>query len=463
MLFFKVFVNFDVFDAFDGIKVSLQSPLQNGASPSHGSKFLDINSDCILTVMELEDVATLISLYETNKKLSSLVDYVMQQKLAKKSVKIVTPNTANSDQAEKDDSITIDNFVVASKMLKYFGKYIMRMELDFPTTDNQTEEIEELVNLHCSQTLFELIVRADNGDIFRSMTKPFQKVENILLKKHIKSLCNNVLNFNDLFPNLRSLNFVYVKVSDTRCIEQEFPHLEHLSIDVNQFETYEYFTVPVLERFMQKNTHLKSVSLQLVWPSVLKLVAENLPELESLEIVHYYETNETHENIQFEKVHTFKMKQSSFSAPSNVTFDELKELIIDGCPTYCHRWLQFIEKHPKLQRLTVIDRDLSTSDIIILANSRFNVNEISFHSNGNIDGDDIAYLIKQTNLQKITMKQSVLKKGKCHDCHGADNSLQDDQNSFKSIKNTLQHFLGYNWDVRENDEEIIIQKNQDSY
>lgn len=424
---------------------------------------MGLNFDCQLQVLEVLDIASLVSLYETNKRLSSLVEYVIQQKFAKKSVTIVTPFANNEfyDQTEINDSITINDFRLASKVLKYFGHLIVHLELDFPSTDNQIEEIEELVNLHCSNTLTELIVRADNGDIFRSMTRPFQKVENIRLKKHIKNLCNKLLNFSDLFPSLRRLNFVYVKVSDTRCIEQIFPNLEHLQIDVNHFETSEYFTEPVLERFMQKNRHIRSLTLQLVTPSVLKLVAENLPELEYLEVQHYYETNDTNNSIHFGKVKRFVMKQSSFSAPNNVIFDELMDLHIDGLPKYCRRWFQFIEMHPQLQRIEVTGRDLNASDIMRMAHSHFNVSEISLHSSGNVDSHDIAYLIKHTNLQSIILKESVLIKRKYHDCHNStSNYLRDDQ---ISIERTLRQFFGDKWNVNENHSEIIIQKRNGKY
>lgn len=214
---------------------------------------------------------------------------------------------------------------------------------------------------------------------------------------------------------------------------------------------------------MQKNPHIRSLSLQLAYPRVLKLVAQNLPELESLSLEHYYETSETQGNIRFEKVKSFSMQQSSFSAPNNVTFNELTELRIDGLPKYCRRWFQFIEKHPNLQRVEVVKRDLSASDVMRLANSRFNVSEISFHYGDDVDGDDIAYLIKQTNLQSIILKESISHKANCHDCHSANNYFQDDKISLKSIKNTLRQSFGDKWNARENNSEIIIEKNKDKY
>lgn len=434
---------------------------------------MELNIDCQLIILELTDLSTLISLSETNKHLQHLVEYTLRHKFAKKCVAIVNPFAKDDfdDQVEIHNCVAINDFELASKVLTSFGHLIVSLELDFPTTDNQIEEINALVNLYCSKTLTELVVRADNGDIFRSMTKPFQKVENILLKKHIKSLCNKMMNFNDLFPALKRLNFVFIKVSDTRCIEQIFPYLEHLRIDINQFETFEYFTEPVLERFMQKNPHIRSISLQLVTPSVLRKVANTLNELEFLEIEHYYESSDVDYKIHFKNVTKFVFRESRYSAPSNMIFDELMELQIDAKPEKCTRWFQFIESNQNLQKIDVVGRDLSVTDIIRLTHSNLNASEISFYSDKDVTSEDIAYLIEGSRLQKVTLKKRISDKyrylGNVMTTKSSNKKKnfdgKYDQKSVEAIKSTLKQFFGEKWKVKENISEIFLQKRKEKH
>lgn len=147
---------------------------------------MDVNDDCQLIILDKLGVRALVSMAESNTRFLHLAKEIFRCKYSKRTFKIT--NTFETDQDEVYETSTIVrivHFEMAQKILKYFGHLIENLDVTYWLTRDKgkkSNEISELINLYCSESLIDLVVFKDlRLKFFENMERPFKKVENLKL------------------------------------------------------------------------------------------------------------------------------------------------------------------------------------------------------------------------------------------------------------------------------------------
>lgn len=352
-------------------------------------------------IIEKCEIIDLISLAETNKHLQFLVKNVFRRLYSSRTIQFVTPfrvQTGTTYEAEEQyNQIFIDTYETAIKVLKHFGPLIGSIKLDMTRFDDKFISLNNLISYQCADTLKSLEFNTHDNGVFDHFVKPFAVLETLTLYGGFQSLHSDALNDVDLFPTLCSITLINVDFKDKTCIDRNFPHLEKAYIDIHH--SAHRLNKESVAKLIKKNPQIKQ--LQLIHPmiSLLNHIAEDLHQLESLELVFYQEIdlNFVEYDIHFDSVKRLKMSGGFFSMPINTTFGNLVEFETDAKPDYCQRWMEFIEQSNCLEIIRLNDRHLSRDEFTRLTNA--NVNLMAFYPKceTNINIENIFEFIERNN------------------------------------------------------------------
>lgn len=415
---------------------------------SANGNLLDFNVDCQLLIFESLDLPDLISLTETNKIFLPLVKYVLRRRFAKKSITItgLYPNgeriRAEFYVRETEVNIRIQHIVIASKVLTYFGYLIQNLRIEhYFLPKDELISLYKLVSLHCSETLTQIHLNNELEDVFTEFSKPFKRVENVSLSGGFERLYNSQFSFNELFPAMRRLCLGDSNVFDMNWVDQKLPNLEHVSINI--WITYSIpgcFNETIVERLFKANPHIRSLDLDYVSPNMLKLVSDELKNLETLRIAHYdMSLDDGSKSLYFEHLKSFTMELGTHSMPQRITFGNLEVFKTDATPEDCYRWVEFIERDKNVKKLQV-NAFLMNDEILRLATATSNLEEVLIMCESDIESESVVKLIKHfKQLKKLDLKMR-------------------DTNSTDMIMNILRPTFETDWFISNDIENNVILK-----
>lgn len=353
----------------------------------------------------------LYSLARTSKYYETFVgDIIIKRKFAMKMVIFDTLLLSDSPKfitEETSEYIMVNDVQTAKKLLKQFGQYIQHLNfVNVPAKNNlnlvRYKEIYELIQQHCSETLTGLHYRIMKNVFFEFITKPFANVQTISFSSTIIDLKNENLNFQQMFPALRNLHLNLISIQNTSTICLNYPHLNHLHVEYeNQF-----FTTQLIE----KNPQIRSLVLKNCYSQLLKVVSENLVNLEQLTLSDYIEPRS---NIQFqfhfENVKRFKMSNSKDpSIPSNITFGKHLEELDISVRSSDHSYIDFIENNKNLKKIRIdATLALNKNDIDRLAAANLDVVEMSLTCKLDIK-DSFFYQILIENCKQLEQLNLIM-------------------------------------------------------
>lgn len=399
-----------------------------------------------MLIIDQLDVPSLISLAETNQHFLILATDVVARKYSKTVIQIISPFYYNIEDHVhvKDDIITIQHFETAIKFIKHFGHLITNIQIMYHSIFRKSAaKLNRIINDCCSKTLIQIDVHSVQDDFFQDMTKPFEKVKTLSISGHFKDFGSDKLSFGDLFPSIRNLSLKDVQVSDTSIIDREFVHLEHLSMDIFKYDDNRRFTESDVRKIITNNSQIKGLVLAHCTRSVLRLVNELLPNLESLGLIYYTEYSfESHLEIVFQRLNSFTIEKSSHSLPKDVSFNRLKRFHTDCCPQECNRWIKLVQKSEKLKKLHVNNGLISDAHLLTLASGNLYLNEISFVCNGDVDDETIIRFVESNdNAIKIDISKNM-------------------PGLLTTLANIIRKNFANNWTINESEYTISLDKSK---
>lgn len=177
------------------------------------------------------------------------------------------------------------------KLIKYFGKYIKKLRVEYDSTDHQdNENIHHLIMKHCNLSL----VEAHFFGIEKRM-RFYRIMPNLMqLKLTQCHLSASVASFGYWCPNIRHLELEMIhSVTKTSCIEQHFPKLEHFGL-VNFIDCN--FNNKNVRRFIKHNPQLKELRICRdvfgfalnITNEFITFIDQMLPNLEFLDVIHMH-------------------------------------------------------------------------------------------------------------------------------------------------------------------------------
>lgn len=370
---------------------------------------MELNVDCQCLIFEGLQTNDLYALTKTNKYYANFAGQIFGQRLAKANVIFNTLNRSELGITEKTSHdlrwIKIQNTKVAFDILKRFGRYIRFLKIEsseqkhLERGPNEISEVYNLIQEHCSESLLSFHYKATKDDnFFEHVKRPFKSVQNVLLEYDVIGLGNDRLNFQQIFPALRSLHINMVKIDDASALTHHFPCL--INVIVASLDAYvNHAIVPELVR---KNPQILSITLDNIFENVLRDVATNLVNLEELTLCNILEDN-LNTNIHFEQVKIFRVcSPSEPSMPANIRFsDEQLEEFDANIDSHDHKYIDFIERNRNLKKIHLYGHyGLDRNDTERLASANLSVLEMSLYCWIEVDVEILVRLIK--NSKQLT-------------------------------------------------------------
>lgn len=391
----------------------------------------ELNSDCMLTIVEELDFLSLLNMAQTNKFFAAFAIKVYERKFSNQTIvidhyspfnfqkyiemgaeKIIDIMAQHSDlplkqlgkyyHQYKDDNniIKIKNLKMAKNVLTYFGNDIRKMRINTENADsNELKFIIKLLNEYCSESLIELGLRIDHGEALNYFTKPFKNVKHISFERNLPAMDRGVLPMNETFPALRSLSVSLWEVNSDYLF-QHFQYLEHLRLDLgingNPHFVFELF------KFYR---HIRSLELNFATSQHLLLANMILRELEHLTLGCFQLTD----GIMFFP-HVIKFTIKDFlSSPNNLLFVRLEELEIHFYPIRYFEWMAFLDDHIGLIRfhLNYFDMDDACFERLTIGLTSLQEMTISRLQGEHLGADTVSKFIENhENLMKLILKNT---------------------------------------------------------
>lgn len=406
---------------------------------------MDLNADVQLLILENLNLSDLLSVAQTNRQMYSLAANVFQRKYSKKMVLAYDPH---ADQHNHNNDTYFRNFEMISKILKYFGalishlKIVYKLDTEYTTNiSTKINSIHNLINLHCSETLVHFQIDNFYEVSLDKMTKPFINVEKFTIRGRLTQMSSSSLAFDELFPALRELYLPFLRVENKKTLEINLPHLEHISIGTFAYSDPSRFTEASVQHILRKNPQIRSVELSSSDQFFLKIINENVPNLEMLELKHFSPSS-VPIDVNFKMVKTLKIYSTwSAKVPENVIFENLRQLHLEGFVYCINRWAEELLKTNKHLNRLYLDRGCIGSGVFeTLKSATSNIAEISLTFCARVDDESIIQFLRDSpNLKKITF-----------------NEFQSGR--MENISHALWQEFGDEWKINERMRAILIER-----
>jgi len=303
---------------------------------------------------------------------------------------------------EKKNIIKLYNIDFALKLFEMFGNLITNLKIDYETLPTKKiNVINEQITKYCLNSLNHLEIGYIVGDELISLKGTFSKAENVSIvnqsnESEIGILNTNGMNLKEMFPKVRRFSFEVVSFTDPKCFEHNFPHLEHLNLNLRE-KNHEH-----IERIIKLNPQLKSISLNGASWNLLKKINQHIPTLISLKFTNLDSTKYEGEDIHFQNLKYFEFDDYTKSVvKSHISFGSLEEF--DCYYSFDKFYDAFIQnKHLKKIRIGGINNE----QLLEIAEKLTNLEEMfTFYDTNGSTEEVIQFLQKAHNLQLIAFAQ----------------------------------------------------------
>lgn len=303
-----------------------------------------LNGDCLIQIFEELDFQTLLTMTKVSKNVAyyasmafrhSFIDHKFEISYRESfsSYAIAYPYTIFGNR------ITINGFDLILQTLRYFGRFIRKLQIEFDNVDAyRSRIISKFIRKYCVESVIEMDVIDVN--VFKYIEKPFLNVKHIHFRS---SSAPNIPRMNETFPALRNLE-LSLNSDQIVQIDCYFSHLEHLTIKKLLSTDMDF-----IERFLRINSHIKSVTILSNYPQTLfNKICSLLPNADLLTVGYVPFVSPSDPEIRFENVTKFTALQE-FNPSVNIRLPNLQELHMTYY-FYVEQWAIFLKRHMHLKR-----------------------------------------------------------------------------------------------------------------
>lgn len=388
-------------------QIQLNENSQNADSTSGLTlESLDIYS--LLQIFDHLSISDLMNLSATSDYLSLAVEETLRKRFQETVVFLAFPSTTKAN-LEQTGSGIFGRMPDYKPILNNFGHSIKNLNIGFQPKEYKPNyiwkgEMSDLIKEQYTESFVMLNLKEKSLTILPNFI--------IGLKYGGKSftlptidLGDHQMNINEMFPSLRHLYLEGTELRNTNNQSLHFPHLKILNIDILSNDIGSSEGETVIERLLLENPQIRSLTLHSVTPDFLKFTADNLKNLEFLEIVGYNGLNDENYHFHFEHMKHFKFAEAyKFSDwwPTNITFgNELEEIEIDLTGSVVYKAIDFIVNTSGLKKLQLWrglnPNPLNENVISRLASAHLNVTEMYLKIDGHVQTGQINQLIRNSN------------------------------------------------------------------
>lgn len=355
----------------------------------------------------------LLEMAQSNHELGEIAADVFRRKYSDHKIRIAAGNrlTWNGNTVYEPPSskfISINDFALVPKLMKHFGNKIRKIYLQNYSRYNYTAGSDwsnniRFVNEYGSMSLTELGLGEISKKVWSQFTVPFHNVEKLdfEITDAPKEVHFDGMKLNEFCPNLKALRVNLISGCNDELLNCEFPNLEHFEISFS-FESFSeanklWRGKENVASMIMKNPQIRSVNANRTAPEFLKLISEQLPQLERLLFTY------RDEPLHFENV-KHCILYNEFSSLQNLSFSHrLESLEIDYAPELRNLYAEFFARHRNVRKLHLRQVIGTALQLGPLMEHLPNVTELIVKYRAfNFNTDDvIAFIERQSNLMKF--------------------------------------------------------------
>lgn len=325
--------------------------------------FIELNSDVLYIILNGLEIDELLIAAEAMPELSPIIGEVFRRKFVKNEpiIKIKILNIYNYRMNfMNNNTINIVNRQQYVKLLKYFGRYIPNISINYPS-DYRSDMgiIGGSLNKYCLKHLKHLKLNIDNSNDFTGeFTMPFEGVEQFSISATALELTRSKP-LNVVFPNLNQLNLKLGIDMNLKFIDETIPKLSELRISIEQ-KFNEVKRTNLIEQFtkiIMKNPTIGIMKFNIDYPEYfLKNLSQHLPNLEHLRLEHFQIKNG--DTVQFQNLNILVLSvrhPNDIRNLENLWLPKLELFVMVYEPGYLDKWTKFLKNHTHLKDLSVLD------------------------------------------------------------------------------------------------------------
>lgn len=294
------------------------------------------------------ELGALVNVSATQARIYAAAQSAFRTKYGSSTVEINNRGMNKDEQFAKRGNFTmLTNFDFTLKALRLFGHLISKLSINYMAFDaSQREQINNYVNEYCAPSLEEIELAFCEGDELSQMERAFTRVHRVRFMSG--DLNTENVKLNQLFPALRSLSMGSLRASDSKWMEDSFPHLE--SLEISSYRS----TSDVVFRLNPQLRHISMFDCDLPFLSMLN---EHVPQLESINSFTMKETPDfAGAPVHFEHLKKFKLG-AEYSFALNLpkmplVFENLTEFEMYGS---LDNWFDSIAPSKQLKEITFAD------------------------------------------------------------------------------------------------------------
>lgn len=406
-----------------------QTSFQNGSNQSNSEtatkllKFVDLNSDVQLNILESLPIEDLLSLSETSQYFSSLTVGIFKKYLHT----FVEVKSKLNRLSDDKGRIYARDEQTARRLFKHFGRLISKLKVNYAESSDMDattlQSISKAIDFYCSDTLKEIIIFDKSHSFFGQITKPFKNIERVELFGHYKNLSGGSLSFSEIFPSMKSL---FLSSTTFKHIDQIFHHYPNLiELRVNFYDMFHSRNVKETDiaEIIEKNPQIRILKVHSSTSAILKNASDALPNLEHLRIEPswHLEISNNGPEILFKNVKILELKptENKFHIRRflrGIKFESLEELrAIINPEVEFDWWLKFIRKNTNLKIFHIIEGSINDDDIVKFTKTKTtNLNEISITLDSNVKDESlIDFVNKHHTTERFVFKFDESDDGDC--------------------------------------------------
>lgn len=300
------------------------------------------------------------------------------------------------NESPQTKTIFLYDFDFTLAVLKIFGHLIPTLRIDYGIyTDQQRGQINQHINQYCAETMTYFEIGHFRGDEFNTLPGPFKKVENVCFK--LGKLNTENIRFNEIFPNVKRMDFGPMLFTHSSCFECNFTQLEHL--DLNMFQGHNQSK---LATTLEMNSHVRSISLYRASSDFLKTINDKVPNLESLEISYYFDVSDYEgEDIEFANLKNFTHKGQKSIDRIPLVMKRLEEFNYMGLIDLS--WFDIMMQNIHMKRLTIVN--LSQEQLMRIANELQELEEFTtLYYSDNLYQEVVQFMNTGKRLKKVLFR-----------------------------------------------------------
>lgn len=347
------------------------------------------------------DLEALFSIVANSQTEQVAFDAVFGETFSNFTIKVVKNSTKFSLSSELENVVEEHDLNLVLNVLKTVGHLIRTLKIDYGTLDVKPRSlINQQLSKVCAKSLLEIEITHCNDNDFLDFLGPFEKVEKVKLR--FGNLKEDSVRFDQIFPSVRRLDVGGMQYVHSGFIKHQFAHLKHLIV-----EFWDNENLSSIQKCLQLNPQLQSVSLyQCDW-NILKMMSETMSNLENLELNGFNDfSTYIGDDIRFENLKVFRFKKFS-ALPKTISkipliFGNLEEM---SCLKPMHLWFEIIIQNKKLKKLRT--GEISQQQLFRIAEELPDLEDFATGYNTYDSINKVVRFIKQgKHLKKVAFWQS---------------------------------------------------------